>query len=430
MTTFDATADVTVRGLGFTGLATAVTAARAGFRVVGLDDSVTRVREIAEVHPGCGLTTVSEHELRAQLASEMLRVRDVSTDPPCAEIHVICVPTPAGNSDGADLTPLTNAVDSVADTLRPGDLVLVQSTCPPGTIERLVVPRIVERSGLRPGTDCHVAHSPVRIDPGVRDATLWSVPRVVAGVTAACTAKAVEFLRRVTEHVVPVSTARVAELVKVFENTFRLVNISLVNELAELCLASDVDPAEVLAAAATKPYGFLRHQPGVGAGGDCVPVCASFFSAVARRAGVSSAVVDAAITLNDAMPAVVISRVERLLAAHRLPSLPGSRVLVVGVTYKPDVANVRRSAAVEVLARLRALADVAYHDAYVPRLTLDDGTVLRSTPLDQHCADIVLVLTKHASVEHDRLSAPGTVVVDCATGEPALIAGTECGHAN
>ena len=423
------TFDVTVRGLGFTGLATAVLAARSGFRVVGLDYSPVRVRQINEVRPGCGLTTVSETELRAHLSSGMLTVQDLSGVPPRGKCHVICVPTPAGNSDGADLTALMNAVESVAISLRAGDLVLVQSTCPPGVVERFVLPRLARLSGLRAGSGLHVAHSPVRLDPGVPGVGLEHLPRVVAGATTDCTDRAVAFLGRIAEHVVPVSAIRVAELTKVFENTFRLVNISLVNELAAYCRESDVDVAEVLDAAATKPSGFLRHQPGPGAGGDCVPVAAAFFAGAMRREGVTSAVVDAALAVNDSLPAAVLRRVDELLAGRCLPRLAEGRVLVVGVTYKPDVANVRRSAAVQMVERLRSAGQVAYHDPLVPSLRLADGTVLHSTEIGAYRPDVALVVTRHSTVDHAELAERATVVVDCTTGVPRFVAG-EAGHAH
>jgi UDP-N-acetyl-D-glucosamine dehydrogenase len=384
--------------------------------------STERVHRIARAEPGCGLTTTSEAELSRQLADGRLCVRGTSHPWPRAHIHILCVPTPAGTTDGADLGQLRDAVDSVAGVVRAGDLVLIQSTCPPGTIDRSILPRLVERVGLTPGVGFHVAHSPVRIDPGTSSATLWNVPRVVAGATPACADVAARFLRRITEYVLPVATIHTAELVKVFENTFRLVNISLVNELAALCSKSDVDVLEVLTTAATKPYGFLGHRPGPGAGGDCVPVSAGFFSAAARRHGVPSSVVDAAIALNDAMPARVLSDVARLLAARGLRPLRGSRVLVVGVTYKPDVANVRRSAAVRVVERLRSSAVVDYHDPHVPQLRLCDGTELRSRAISETSADIALVLTRHAVVDHDSLSLRVAVVVDCSGGAPHLLA--------
>ncbi|HEY1575035.1 MAG TPA: nucleotide sugar dehydrogenase [Pseudonocardiaceae bacterium] len=408
--------DVSVRGLGFTGLATAVAAARVGLRTIGLDDSADRVCQITRILPGCGLGTVAESELRDQLAEKRLTISDTSGIEPVAGIHVICVPTPAGNSDGADLSALFSALDSVAPTLRDGDLVLVQSTCPPGTTENLLRSRLAGSSGA----DWHLAYSPVRLDPGVRAATLRSVPRVVAGVTPLATDLAVRFLRRVTDHVVPVSSVRVAELVKVFENTFRLVNISLANELGEFCRESDVDVREVVAAAATKPYGFLPHEPGPGAGGDCVPVSAAFFAAAARRTGVPSAIVDAAVALNDAMPGIVVRRIERLLVAHRLAPLAGRRILVAGVTYKPDVPNVRRSAAVRVIEHLHRMADVAYHDPYVPVLRLPDDTVLHDTTAARHSADLVLVVTRHRAVPAP-VTGRDVPVIDCTGGAPALM---------
>jgi UDP-N-acetyl-D-glucosamine dehydrogenase len=415
------TFDVAVIGLGFTGLPMAVSAARVGFRVVGVDNSVERVRQIGAVRPGCGLTTVSEVELAARLEDGGLQVRDTSGPCPHTNVHVLCVPTPAGNSDGADLAPLVAAVDSVGDRLRAGDLVLLQSTCPPGTTELVVAPRLARRTGLAAGVDFHLAHSPVRIDPGAGAAAVRNVPRVVAGLTRECTETALRFLRRLADDVVPVASVRTAELVKVFENTFRLVNISLVNELAALCEKSQVDVTELLDAAATKPYGFLRHQPGPGAGGDCIPVSAAFFAAAARHRGSPSPVVDAAIALNDAMPSRILRGLGRLLGSRGLPPLDGRRVLVVGVTYKPDVANVRNSAAVRVIELLRARAVVGYHDPHVPLLRLGDGTELRNQPVELWCADIALVLTRHAATDHAVLARRVPVVVDCSGGLPHLL---------
>jgi UDP-N-acetyl-D-glucosamine dehydrogenase len=321
-------------------------------------------------------------------------------------------------------------VDSVAPTLRQGDLVIVQSTCPPGTTQDMVLARLARRSGLLPGTGFHLAYSPVRLNPGDARATLRKVPRVVAGATSACSRRAMEFLRRITDQVVPVSTTRTAEFVKIFEDTFRLVNISLVNELTALCRASHVDIREVLDAVATKPFGFARHHPGPGVGGAGLPASTAFFASAARRVGVPSAIVAAAVAVNDAAPAVVVRRLHRLLAAHRLPPLTGRRILVVGVTYKPDVPDVRESAAVRVLTRLRRVADVAYHDPYVPELRLADGTVLRSAPLDPDWPDLALLLTRHTAVEPAGLVEHGVPVVDCSTGTPALVTGAEAAPAS
>jgi UDP-N-acetyl-D-glucosamine dehydrogenase len=257
------TNDVVIFGLGFTGLPMAVAAARAGLRVVGLDSSPQRVDDITQVVPGAGLTTVAEDVLRELLSDGLLRVRGTSAPMPRARTYVVCVPTPAGGDVGADMTALFAATDAVAAEIRQGDLLLVQSTCPPGAVERMVAPRMAERCDLRPGDDFFLAYSPVRVNPGCQPASPTSVPRVVAGMSPACVTAATRFLTRLAEHPIPVSTIRAAEMVKVFENTFRLVNISLVNELAEVCRLSEVDVLEVLDAAGTKPYGFLRDRKSV-----------------------------------------------------------------------------------------------------------------------------------------------------------------------
>jgi UDP-N-acetyl-D-glucosamine dehydrogenase len=378
--------DVVVVGLGYTGLPMAVAAARRGFSVVGLDASPARTAEITAGQPGCGRTMVTESELAALLAGPLR----VSNGPaPVAPVHVLCVPS----------RDLLAAVDMVVGRLRDGDLLIVQSTCPPGMIDDVVIPR------LRSGTDAliQVVHSPVRLSPGREQ--LPHVSRVVAGADSNCLAAGVRFLRELGENVVPVGAIRVAELTKVFENTFRLVNISLVNELAGLCREMDVDVVEVLDAAATKPFGFLRHLPGTGAGGDCVPVCAEFFAAAVQARGGVARTVEAAIEVNQSMPGTV---------ARQLP-VQGRRVLVAGVTYKPDVADMRRSAAVRLLDELRTRTEVSYHDPYVPSLRLKDGTELHSQPVEPGVADLVVLLTKHQDMDVAGFGAP---VIDCTHGLP------------
>jgi UDP-N-acetyl-D-glucosamine dehydrogenase len=412
---------VTVTGLGFTGLPMAIDAARAGCHVVGVDSSASRVAAIAGGTVGGELTTVSDHELRAALATGRLRVQTNAQRLPAANIHVLCVPTPPGKRHGADLAPLRDAARHVAVSLRAGDLVVVQSSCPPGVIDQVVAGELVEGSGLRVGSDFHLAHSPVRIDPGIASSTLRSIPRIVGGATPRCTELAARFLRRMTDRVVTVSSIQTAELVKIFENCFRLVNISLVNELAALCQASGAAVEEVLDAAASKPFGFLRHAPSAGAGGDCVPVCAGFFVSAARRHGVAARLVEAAIARNNAMPLHTVRRLEELLSAHGFRALRDCRVLVVGVTYKPDVPNVRQSAAVKVLELLGRRTRISYHDPHVPRLVLSDGTTMRSQPLRPSGADLVVLLVRHGATDMNPLMRCQAPVVDCTNGLPRLI---------
>ncbi|MBE1465291.1 nucleotide sugar dehydrogenase [Kibdelosporangium phytohabitans] len=376
--------DVVVVGMGYTGLPMAVAAARRGSRVVGVDSSAARVAEIVAGDPGCGRTTVAEVELAALLSGSLcVRTGDI----PQAPVYVLCVAS----------RDLAVAVDSISHLLRPGDLVIVQSTCPPGMIDGVVVPRI---PAFADG-EVHVVHSPVRVNPGPDQTS--PVLRTVAGLTPEARAKGIQFLRQLGEEVIPVSSVRVSELTKVFENTFRLVNISLVNELAELCGAAGVDVGEVLAAAKTKPYGFLAHTPGPGAGGDCVPVCAEFFAATARRHGAPARTVEAAIEVNDAAPRAIRRRID----------VRGRRVVVAGVAYKPEVADVRRSAAVRLIEEIRTETEVSYHDPYVPRLRLSDGTELRSTPPAPGVVDLVLLVTRHRGMNVAGFAAP---VIDCSRG--------------
>lgn len=410
--------DVAVIGLGFTGLATAVSAATAGFRVLGVDSSADRLTEIAEVVPGCGRTTTSETDLATVLRNGRL---DVRPDAAAARVHVVCVPTPSGPDHGGDLRPLSAAVGRIGMLLRRGDLVLIQSTCPPGVVIDNVVPLLARRSGLTPGHDFRLAYSPVRLAPGADVLPSERIPRIVAGLRDACTAAATEFLTRCADRVVPVSSIATAELVKVFENTFRLVNISLVNELAGLCRAMDVDVHEVIDAARTKPFGFLAHRPGPGVGGDCVPVAPRFLTDAAQRHGVAVPVVAAAMIANNRMPDLVIDRVATLLAARHLPNLWDSRVLVLGVTYKPDLPNIHGSAAIRMIERLHARTRVGYSDPYVSYVRLSDGTLLRHEPPDPGRADLVLLVTKHRAVDHAALHDAVPPVVDCSDGSPRLL---------
>jgi UDP-N-acetyl-D-glucosamine dehydrogenase len=385
--------DVVVVGLGYAGLPMVVAAARAGLRVVGVDRSESRIEEIVAGERGFGRVTVSEHEFSALLAGP-LRLR---TGPvPQAHVHLLCVPS----------RDLLNAVDMVADSVRHGDLVIVQSTCPPGMMDDVVIPRFKCRTDAR----IHLVYSPVRVDPGRERAAV--VPRVIAGATPDCLSAGMRFLREIGEQVVPIGSIRAAELTKVFENTFRLVNISLANELAALCGVSDVDVTEVLDAVSTKPYGFLRHDPGPGAGGDCVPVCAEFFVAAARRRGIPAGTVEAAVAVNDRMPRDIV----RSLAPH------GRRVLVAGVSYKPGVGDLRRSAAVRILEELRTETEVGYHDPLVPSLRLSDGTELRSLPIEPGVADLVLLVTKHPGMDVRGFEA---TIVDCSTGLPSFVEGRD-----
>jgi len=393
----------------------AVAAANAGFRVIGLDSSERRVKEITR---GVGLNTVTESRLDEALNGGLLHIRKTSVVMPKARTYMVCVPTPPGEHLGADLSSLLSAIDMIGVRLSREDLVLIQSTCPPGTLDEVVAPRLTAQCGLQPGVDFSLAYSPVRISPG--RASAQTAPRLVSGVTARCAKNAGNFLDALKEQVIPVADSRVVELAKVFENAFRLVNISLVNELAKVCELAKIDVSDVLSAAETKPYGYLGHQPSVGAGGACVPLSAQMLSAMARKCGTVASITETALKVNEEMCSRTIHRVRTLLDERRLPPLSDCRVLVLGITYKPDVADVRQSAAVRVLEQLRMEAKVTYHDPYVPRLELDDGTVLSSAPCEPESVDLVILITKHQVLDADALANCGTPVVDCSSGYPML----------
>lgn len=409
--------DVVVVGLGLVGLSLAAAVARAGYQVCGVETSPARRAEIEQ--PGAG--AAGEEGLQPLIASGRLRVQG-DGELPSAEVYCLSVPSPCREDGFTDVSWLCKAAESVGRALRRGGLVLVHSTCAPGTIERQIVPVLARHSHLLPGLDFHVAHAPDRIDPA-RDVAPEGVPRVVGGLTPTCNNTALAFLRKVFGQVHSVGEIKTAEFVKTFENTFRLVNIALANELAEVCRKHDVDPDDVIEAAATKPYGFLPHRPGIGAGGACVAVVATTFRAISRRRGLISSIVDAALDVNDTIPGRLVELIREQLGALHLRPLPGSRVLAVGVTYKPNVNDIRNSSAVRVIEELVvAGADVDYYDPFVPELELRDGPVLRSLPKPEAGGyDLVVLLTKHSSVNHSVLADPGSAVLDCSTGTPIVV---------
>ncbi|MCI2421247.1 nucleotide sugar dehydrogenase [Saccharopolyspora sp. K220] len=406
--------DVVVVGLGFVGLPLAAAAARAGFRVCGVDAASDRLARIEQ--SGAGLVTKAE--LQALVGAGRLEFRG-RRELPGADVYCLSVPTPAKPNGRIDMSYLQGAAESVGKSLGRGALVLVHSTCAPESLERQLIPTLARKSRLLPGLDFHVAHAPERIDPAKRTPA-GGLPRIVAGLTPQCTKSAMAFLRTMFDQVIAVSSIRTAEFVKTFENTFRLVNISLANELADVCRNHDVDPVEVIEAAATKPYGFLPHRPGIGAGGGCIPVVTEFFRATARQRGIVPPVVEAALAINAAMPGRTVELIRDQLAKSWKISLRRCRVLVIGVTYKADVADVRNSCAVQVVEQLAAeAAEVAYYDPCVAQLRLGRGSVLRSTPrLSTDGFDLAVILTKHSTVDHELLRASGLPVLDCSPGVP------------
>ncbi len=399
-------ASIGVIGLGYVGLPLAVAFAREGCDVLAVDVDARKVAAIAagesyiEDVPSRALQEVSAR-IHASTRYEQLQRADAV---------LVCVPTPLTRNREPDLAPLIDATRRLAGVLRAGQLVVLESTTYPGTTRELMQP-ILEESGLAAGRDFHLAFSPERVDPGRTDFTLRNTPKVLGGLTDACADRAETVYGLVCERLVRVSSPEAAELCKLLENIFRAVNIALVNELAMLTDRMGIDIWEVVDAAATKPYGFMRFEPGPGMGGHCMPVDPFYLSWRAREFDMSTEFIELAGKVNQQMPYHCVMRAERALNDAGLP-VRGAKIAVLGVSYKPGVGDVRESPALKIIALLRALgAQLRYHDPHVPELPDYD---LQSVALEEalHDADLALIVTAHPGVDHALALDRARVVLD------------------
>jgi len=326
---------------------------------------------------------------------------------------VICVPTPLDEDRRPDLSAVVNASRTVAGQLRPGTLVVLESTTWPGTTDEVVRP-ILEESGLRAGVDFHLAFSPERIDPGNPKYGVRNTPKVVGGYTEACRERACAFYSRFIERVVPVSGTREAEMAKLLENTYRHVNIALVNEMAIFCDELGVNLWEAIEAAATKPFGFQKFLPGPGVGGHCIPVDPSYLSYTVRKLGYPFRFVELAQEINERMPSYVVTRVQRLLNRARKP-VNGSHVVLLGVTYKPDISDTRETPAVPVAEALLELgADLSYCDPFVKEWSVKGRVIPRRESLEEAVeeADVAVLLQQHSAFDLDTVERKARLVLD------------------
>ncbi len=405
---------VAIVGLGYVGLPLAVAFAEAGVQVVGLDVDRERVAMLAA---GTSyIDDVSDERLQAVLRSGNF---SATLDPACLEVAtdiVICVPTPLTKHRIPDMEAVQGAARTVASRLRPGQLVVLESTTYPGTTDEVLQPAL-EEGGLRAGVDFALAYSPERIDPGATGSkgyTLRNTPKLAGGLTQTCTERALALYRLVVDTVVPVSSPRIAEMAKLFENVFRNVNMALVNELSMLCDRMDLDVWEVLAAAGTKPFGFARFDPSPGVGGHCIPVDPFYLTWKAREYGMHTRFIELAGEINENMPRYVVSRVTEALNTQ-MKSLNGSRILALGAAYKANVSDLRGSPALAVMEGLiSGGARVRYHDPLVPRIKVAAET-LASVPLcaeEVAQADCVVVLTDHAGMDYELIADRALLIVD------------------
>jgi UDP-N-acetyl-D-glucosamine dehydrogenase len=414
-------AAIGVMGLGYVGLAEAVEFANAGFPVVGFDVDAERV---AAAEAGRSyLVDLTDDALRAVVGAGRLRATGDLTRLAEMDVILICVPTPLSKTKAPDLSYILDATQSIRAGLRRGQLIVLESTTYPGTTSEIILTTLAS-TGLRVGEDYHLCFSPERLNPGDARHPPTSIPRIVGGVTPGCAETAAMLYRRVAPETVTVSSPETAEMVKLLENTFRAVNIGLANELALLCRSLGLDVWEVIDAAATKPFGFMPFYPGPGLGGHCIPIDPLYLSWKARINGFEPRFIDLAHQVNSAMPGVVVSMVTDTLNA-RGRSLKGSSVLVLGVSYKPNVNDTRESPALQIMQALgRRGAVISYHDPYVPRLRLGQETY-SSVELDEAVlrrTDCALVLTDHAIVDYKRVVEHASVVVDTRNATAGLIA--------
>jgi nucleotide sugar dehydrogenase len=399
-------AEVCVVGLGYVGLPLTVALAEAGTSVVGFDLDAAKVDRLAN-----GQSTIEDIS-----ADQIVRCLEtsmaLSADPAAiagATTYIICVPTPL--RDGTpDLTYIEAAGRQVGQVLAAGDLVILESTTYPGTTQDVLAPLLEAASGLA-ATDYDLAYSPERIDPGNTEWTIATTPKVVGGCTSVATKRATEIYGRIADTVVAAAGPREAEMAKLLENTFRHVNIALVNELLVFCRTLNIDIWEVIRLASTKPFGFMPFRPGPGVGGHCIPVDPSYLSWAVRKHGFQFRFVELAQDINDRMPTYVVSRLTEILNESGL-AVSRSRVLCVGVAYKPDVADCRESPAMHVLRKLLALnAKVDYIDPHVPTLNVD-GRSLSSVDLGGEPYDVAIILTAHSAVDLSAIAACSGTVLD------------------
>jgi UDP-N-acetyl-D-glucosamine dehydrogenase len=398
--------DVAVIGAGYVGLPLAVTFAEAGGRVLVID---VQPHIIEALNGGTShIEDVSDERL-GPLVEKGLVV--ASTDYELvkqAHAVLIALPTPLSRQREPDLSYIERAAHSLAPVLQPGQVVVLESTTWPGTTREILQPLLEQGSGLKAGVDFHLAMSPERVDPGREDWTTKTTPKVVGGITPACTKAAAEVYRAALDTVHEVSTPDAAELTKLLENIYRAVNIALVNELAQLCDRMEIDVWEVIDAAATKPFGFASFKPGPGLGGHCIPIDPFYLTWKAREFDFSTRFIELAGEVNNNMPYFCRSLISQALNHGANKSVSGSKILIIGVAYKPDIGDWRETPAEKLIHLLQnAGAEVSYHDPFVPEF---DG--MTSAPLEPEAYDCVAIVTNHSQIDYGDLVRRGKVIVD------------------
>ena len=402
-------ARVGVVGLGYVGLPLAVEFAKAGFDVTGIDLNQEKTDLVNQGVSYIG--DIKTEELAALVRSGKLRATtDFSTLLELDTVN-IAVPTPLRKTKDPDMSYIDAACHEIERYLHPGLLVILESTTYPGTTDELVLP-MLSKSGLIVGKDFFLCFSPERVDPGNPKYQTKNIPKVVGGVTAACTEVGALFYAQALEHVVPVSSTRVAEMVKLLENTFRMINIGLVNEIAIMCDGMGINVWEIIDAAATKPFGFMPFYPGPGLGGHCIPIDPFYLSWKTKQSGIEARFIELAGYINGQMPHFVVQKIQNALNDHAKP-LKNSKILIFGMSYKRDIDDVRESPALDVMLLLeRHGAVVSYADPHVPSIRLGDRQIKAVGEEEAANADCVVIATDHSSFDYAKLVEHARLIVD------------------
>jgi UDP-N-acetyl-D-glucosamine dehydrogenase len=402
--------DVGIIGAGYVGLPLSTTFAEAGCRVLLVDvvEPIVEALNRGKSH----IEDVESDRLKPLVDQGLIRATTDYGELKEAEAILIALPTPLSRQREPDLSIVEAAARGIAKVLREGQVVVLESTTWPGTTREVLQPILEEGSGLKAGKDFHLAMSPERVDPGREDWTTKTTPKVLGGITPECTKHAADVYRRAIDTIVEVSTPEAAELTKLLENIFRSVNIALVNELAQLCDRMSIDVWEVVDAAATKPFGFMPFSPGPGLGGHCIPIDPFYLTWKAREFGFYTEFIELAGKVNEEMPYFCRSLVSQALNHAKQKAMKGAKILVLGVAYKPDIADLRESPALKLISLLHnAGADVAYHDPNVASFT-ENGLQMDSVDYKPTAYDCVVIATDHHSIDYAQLVDDASLIVD------------------
>lgn len=400
-------AKIGVIGLGYVGLPLAMEFSKAGFDVTGIEIDKDKVRMINQGE--CYIQDIERDELKDLVKNNRLKATADFSVLKEMDAVSICVPTPLRKTRDPDISYIISAVEEVAKYLRPGQLVILESTTYPGTTREVILPRLEARN-LRVGRDFFLVFSPERVDPGNKIYTIRNTPKIVSGITKKCTSIAVTLYEQIIDEVVPVSTTESAEMVKLLENTFRIVNVGLVNEIALICDRLKLDTWEVIDAAATKPFGFTPFYPGPGLGGHCVPIDPHYLSWKLKALNFYARFIELAGEINSKMPEFLVSKIDAALN-EREKSIKGSKILILGVAYKSNVSDIRESPALDVMKLLKERGGkVVYNDPHVPQV---EG--LKSIPLTESSlrnADCVVITTAHSDYDYKQIVKNARLVID------------------